>query len=98
MDDEVVVLEDETEVYPDETVARVRVLSVPESERFAEGLKYAFHYGKAGADHPVIRFDNHHGLDELHLGERTFEVEYHGLDELFRAWRAGLPTEKRDDW
>jgi len=68
MSDDVTVLEDEIEAYADNTVARVRVLDVPESDKFPEGIKYAFHYGEAGGDDPVIRFDNHHGVHELHTG------------------------------
>ncbi len=98
MSDEVTVLEDEIRAYADGTVARVRVLSVPTSDRFDDGIKYAFHYGEAGADTPVIRFDNHHGLHELHLGADTFEIEFSGLAETYRAWRAALPPEKRVDW
>lgn len=98
MSDDVTVLEDEIEVYADGTVARVRVLSVPESERFEGGIKYAYHYGEAGEDEPVIRFDNHHGIHELHLGTETFEVEFRSLAATYRAWRAGLPQAKRADW
>ena len=98
MSDDVTVLEDEIEAYADGTVARVRVLSVPTSDRFEDGIKYAYHYGEAGADDPIIRFDNHHGVHELHLGGETFEIDYPGLAEIFRAWRAALPEEKRDNW
>lgn len=98
MGGDVTVLEDEIVAYDDGTVARVRVLSVPESERFPEGLKYAFHYGEAGSDAPVIRFDNHHGPHELHVGDGVFEIDFPGLQALYRAWRAGLPAEKRRDW
>jgi hypothetical protein len=98
MGDDVVVLEDETAAYDDGTVAKARVLSVPESERFPEGLKYAFHYGEAGGDEPIVRFDNYHGPHELHIGGGTFEFEFRGLQPLYRAWRAALPAEKRRDW
>ncbi len=74
------------------------MLSVPESERFPEGLKYAFHYGEAGGDDPIVRFDNHHGPHELHVGNGTFEIAFRGLQPLYRAWRAALPAEKRCDW
>lgn len=70
----------------------------PNSERFEEGVKYAYHYGEAGADEPIIRFDNHHGPHELHLGENTFDIDFPGLAQLYRAWRAALPPEKRADW
>jgi hypothetical protein len=97
-EDDVTVVRDEIEAYDDGTVARVRVLRVPTSERFEEGLKYAFHYGEAGAADPVIRFDNHHGLHELHVGETTYEIDFPGLQPLYRAWRAALSPEKRADW
>ncbi|GAA0524567.1 hypothetical protein GCM10008992_26310 [Halorubrum aquaticum] len=53
MSDDVTVLEDEIEAYADVTVARVRVLSVPTSDRFEDGIKYAYHYSEAGADDPI---------------------------------------------
>lgn len=98
MGDDVTVVRDEIEAYADGTVARIRILAVPTSERFPEGVKYAFHYGEASANDPIIRFDNHHGPHELHLGPVTFEIEYPGLAPLYQAWRAALPAEKRPDW
>jgi len=98
MSDDVTVLEDEAKAYADNTVASIRILSVPESERFEQGLKYAYHYSLAGAEDPIIRFDNHHGPHELHLGPEVFEIEFPGLSELYRSWRAALPPEKRVDW
>nr|WP_231587894.1 DUF6516 family protein [Halostagnicola sp. A56] len=71
---------------------------MPESEKFPEGVKYAFHYGVAGTEDPIIRFDNHHGIHELHLGSKLFEGEYPGLQMLYRTWRAALPFDKREDW
>lgn len=98
MGDDVAVLRDEIEAYDDGHVARVRVLSVPESGTYEDGIKYAFHYGEAGSEHPVIRFDNHHGVHELHVGARTYEIDFPGLEPLYRAWRAALPPEKRTGW
>jgi hypothetical protein len=98
MADDVTVVRDEIQAYEDDTVARVRVLSVPDSDRFPEGIKYAFHYGEAGAETPVIRFDNHHGLHELHIRGATYEIAFPGLQRLYRAWRASLPAAKREDW
>jgi hypothetical protein len=96
--DDVTVLRDEIEAYDDGTVARVRVLRVPTSDRFKEGIKYTFHYGEAGAEHPIIRFDNHHGVHELHVADATYKIDFPGLQQLYRAWRAALPSEKRPDW
>lgn len=98
MGDDVVVLKDEVSAYDDGTVVRIRLMRVPSSDRFPEGVKYAFHYGQAGADHPIIRFDNHHGPHELHLGPETFEIEFLGFEALNECFRAALPSEKRPDW
>jgi hypothetical protein len=95
---DVTVLRDEIEAYSDGIVARVRILSVPESERFPDGIKYAFHYGLAGAEDPIVRFDNHHGPDELHLRDSTFRLDDVGLRDCYRAWRAALPPSVRTDW
>lgn len=98
MDEDVSVLRDEIAVYDDGSVARIRVLAVPESDRFPDGHKYAFHYGNAGAEDPVIRFDNHHGSHELHIGAGTYEIDFPGLEPLYQAWRAALPPSKRSHW
>ena len=98
MSDDVTVVRDGIEAYADGTVARVRVLAVTESEKFPDGIKYAFHYGVAGADDPIIRFDNHHGIHELHLDSEVYETDYPGLQTLYRAWRSALPFAKRTDW
>jgi hypothetical protein len=74
------------------------VLAAPESDRFQEGVKYAFHYGNADPDHPIIRFDNHHGRHGLHIGPDTYDIDFPGLAPLYEFWRAVLPPEKRVDW
>ena len=53
---------------------------------------------EAGTDDPTIRFDNHHGVHELHLSSEIVEIDYPGLTQILRAWRAALPEERRDDW
>jgi hypothetical protein len=98
MGDDVEVLEDEIQAYDDGTVARIRILDVPTSSQYPDGVKYAFHYGEAGAEEPIIRFDNHHGPHELHIAGQVFEIEFEGLQPLYRAWRAALPPEKRIEW
>jgi hypothetical protein len=98
MGGDVTVVRDEGEAYDDGTVARVRILSVPTSEQYPEGVKYAFHYGEVESENPIIRFDNHHGPHELHLGSTVHEIEFPGLEALYEAWRAALPADKRTDW
>jgi hypothetical protein len=85
MDDDVIVVRDEYEQYADETVARVRVLQVPQSAKFEHGINYAFHYGDAVADETIIGFDNHHGTHERHLGDTTYEIEFRVGDPLPRV-------------
>ena len=53
---------------------------------------------EADATDPIIRFDTHHGVHELHLGSEPFDINYPGLVETFRTWRGALPTSKRADW
>ena len=98
MGGDVTVVRDDGAAYDDGKVARVRILSVPTSEQYPEGIKYAFHYGEAGVENPIIRFDNHHGPHELHLGSETYEIEFPGLKTLYETWRAALPKDKRADW
>ena len=66
------VLEATERRYRDGGVLRVRVLSVPESENFPDGIKYRLHYG-TDAGETIIRYDNSHGQHERHTAE--------GLDE-----------------
>jgi hypothetical protein len=98
MSEDVEVLRDESRVYDDGTVARVRVLAIPESDRFPVGLKYAMHYGYLDSDDPIVRIDNHHGPHELHQGTEVWEIDFPGFETLYRIWLASLPAEKRTDW
>lgn len=71
-DDGVRVLEDTERWFADGTVLRVRVLTVPESEKFPDGVKYCLHYGTEDGK-TLIRYDNSHGYHERHTSD--------GLDE-----------------
>jgi hypothetical protein len=46
----------------------VRVLAVPESEKFPDGVKYRLHYGTDEGD-TLIRYDNSHSAHEHHMHE-----------------------------
>lgn len=83
MGGDVTVVRDDGKVYDDGTIARVRILSVPASGQYPEGLNYTFHYGEAGTEHPVIRFDNHYGPHELHIVPSVYEIEFPGLATLY---------------
>lgn len=86
--DGVDVVEDETYYPTDQTVVRVRVLSVPESEKFPDGVKYRLHYGSRDGE-TVVRYDNSHGYHERHTAAGLDEdYEFPGyeavLDRFFR--------------
>jgi len=76
------VLEDTKRHFEDGTVLRVRVLAVPNSEKFPDGVKYRLHYGtEHGTTH--VRYDNSHGEHERHtLDGRDEEYEFPGYDEV----------------
>lgn len=67
-------------------VIRIRILRVPESDKFPEGVKYTFHYGEKGSDDPIARYDNHHGVHERHEGNTVEEIEYPGTEALLRRF------------
>lgn len=66
--DDVRVLEDTERRFDDGAILRVRVLSVPVSEKFPDGIKYRLHYGTEGGE-TLIRYDNSHGVHERHTDE-----------------------------
>lgn len=76
-----------------EYVVRIRLLRVPTSKKFPEGIKYAFHYGKKGCAEPILRYDNHHGDHERHDGDTVAEIEFPGYEELLRRFIRELPDE-----
>jgi hypothetical protein len=76
-----------------DTLVRIRVLRVPESETYPEGTKYAYHYGETNADTPILRYDNHHGVHEHHEGDDVDEIEFPGYEQLLRRFARELPNE-----
>lgn len=69
---------------------RVRVLSVPESEKFSGGVKYRLHYG-TDAGETVIRYDNSHGRHERHTPDGLDEnYEFPGYDAVQRRFWKGV--------
>lgn len=67
-------------------IERVRVLRVPESEAYPDGVKYALHYGTVDGD-TLLRYDNAHGVHERHTPNGTTEIEYPGIATLYRRFR-----------
>jgi len=80
------VMEDTEQRFKDGTVLRVRVLSVPESEKFPDGVKYRLHYGTEAGD-TFIRYDNSHGYHERHTDNGLDEnYEFPGYDAVQRRF------------
>jgi len=81
-DDDVRVLEDTTRHFADGTVLRARVLSVPESEKYPDGVKYRLHYGTEDGT-TLVRYDNSHGVHERHTRDGLDdEYEFPGYDAI----------------
>lgn len=91
-DDDVEVVRDRRRDFGDEIV-RIRILRVPKSEKFPEGIKYAFHYGREGEDDPLLRYDNHHGIHERHRGSEVEEIDVPGIEELLQRFVRELPDQ-----
>lgn len=91
-DDNVEVVRDRRRDFGDRVV-RIRLLRVPESEKFPEGIKYGFHFGKKGEEKPILRYDNHHGVHERHEGDSTEAIDFPGTESLLRRFIEELPDE-----
>jgi hypothetical protein len=85
--DDVRVLEDTERRFADGTVLRVRVLAVPESEKFPDGVKYRLHYGTDEGE-TLVRYDNSHGVHERHTSD--------GIDENYEF--PGYETVQKRFW
>lgn len=81
-------LEDTDRRFADGTVLRVRVLAVPESEKFPDGVKYRSHYGSDDGE-TIVRYDNSHGVHERPTADGLDEAsEFPGYREMAaRFWR-----------
>ena len=86
--DDVTELENIDRREDDGTVIRVVILSVPQSEKFPEGVKYRLHYGTED-DEVIVRYDNSHGVHERHTADGLDEnYEFPGYEAVQdRFWR-----------
>jgi hypothetical protein len=100
-DEEAALLIRERENF-DDRYAEVEAWSVPESDRYPEGVKYSFQYGKFDGD-TVVRYDNfpdhpdapnHH----RHAEDGTVEgVEFDGLAPLYERFKSEV-NDHGHDW
>lgn len=71
--------------YEGNRIIRRKAMSVPQSQKYPEGVKYRFHYGTLDGE-TLLRYDNSHSVHEKHEGENTEEIDYPGLAELYRRF------------
>jgi hypothetical protein len=70
-------------------VIRRKVIAVPKSSKFPEGIKYGLHYGTLDGD-TIIRYDNSHGRHEKHVGDSVEEIEFPGMSELHQQFKEDI--------
>lgn len=85
------VLVDERRIVDDRYVIRVRILAVPRSEDYPEGVKYSMHYGTLDGD-TILRYDNAHGRHERHRGTEREDIEFPGFETLYRRFSREIDT------
>lgn len=85
------ILIDERAVVDEEFVKRVVVLNVPRSEKYPEGIKYRMHYGTLDGV-TILRYDNSHGTHERHTQDDVEEIEFPGVESLYRRFEAEIDS------
>jgi len=70
-------------------VIRVKIMRVPESEKFPEGVKYRLHFGTVDGE-TIVRYDNSHGLHERHEGDEVEHIEFPGVEALVKRFEADI--------
>lgn len=90
-EDEVEVVRDYRREDSEGNIIRVKILQVPESEKFPEGVKYRLHYGTK-ADETLLRYDNSHGVHERHRGDEVELIEFPGIAPLYERFREEITT------
>lgn len=93
MTDDIAVVEQYRLLHPEfRTIEVVKIMRVPTSEKFPDGVKYRLHYGHTeGRDDPIVRFDNSHGRHEKHVGDTVETIDFPGLAPLYARFRDHLP-------
>lgn len=81
-DESVEVLRDYMRRRPDNRIISVKLMRVPESEKFPEGVKYRLHYGTMDNE-TILRYDNSHGVHERHPPPEGKDIEFPGLEALY---------------
>lgn len=91
-----VTLVDEYRHTEDGYVLRIKVLSVPESDSYPEGIKYRMHFGTIDGD-TLLRYDNSHGVHERHSPEGIEEIDFPGFEVLYRRFKNEIDHDWEED-
>jgi len=84
--DEVEVVREYHREHPDGAIEAVKIMLVPESEKFPEGVKYRLHYGTYEGE-TLLRYDNSHGVHERHTGDgNVTELPFPGIAQLYERF------------
>ena len=70
----------------DGRVVHVRVVDVPASDAYPEGVKYRMHYGTVEG-RTILRYDNSHGVHERHRGDAVERLDFPGWRALLERFR-----------
>lgn len=85
MGSDVEIVRDYRREHSDRSIENVKIMRVPQSEKFPEGVKYRMNH-TATSNYPQFRFDNSHGVHEMHIGDDVCQIEFQGLRELYRRF------------
>jgi len=72
-----------------EYVIRVKIIRVPDSDKFPEGVKYRLHFGTVDGE-TIVRYDNSHGVHERHEGDEIERIEFPGVEALVERLEADI--------
>lgn len=95
MADDVDVIREYRRKHDDGSIEAVKIMRVPESTKFPDGIKYRLHH-TGREDQPQLRYDNAHGVHERHYGETTTEIDYPGIADLYQRFTGEVTKRIKD--
>lgn len=85
------VLYDEKHTDAEGGIVQVRVLSIPASPDFPEGVRYRLAYVQPGRTQPSILYDNHRGKGHhRHYGEVEEDYQFRDVQKLLDDFKRDL--------
>jgi hypothetical protein len=87
-----------------DTYAEASAWTVPESDRYPDGVKYSLQYGSLEPAETIIRYDNfpdHKGAPRHHKHTESGEVvgvDYDGIRKLYQQFRQEVRDDHGEEW